>query len=227
MALRIQRRSMGMPRWYVFALIGLAVVALVSGWYMFRWYAHGEEMPVSLPMFSETGPSIEKSSITPELLQQHQVDPQHPRYLSIPSLGLSESRIFAANATEEGVLADPSNLNDVSWFKESSLPGERGVLVMGGYGATSPHKGVFANIHRLGKGDIVQIENGAGERFRYEVRENDKVHVRDIGEQGLKVMMESAEGGREALNIIASDGVWVPRLGQYDHKVMLRAVLVE
>ncbi len=49
----------------------------------------------------------------------------------------------------------------------------------------------------------------------------------DVNTKGMKMMAESAVPGKEALNLITCDGKWVPRLGQFDRRIMLRAVLVD
>ena len=49
----------------------------------------------------------------------------------------------------------------------------------------------------------------------------------DVNTKGMKMMAESAVPGKEALNLITCDGKWAPRLGQFDRRIMLRAVLVD
>ena len=76
-------------------------------------------------------------------------------------------------------------------------------------------------------GDSIEIERGDGKIYRYEVRENQSMPLDEVNSSGMKMMMQSAETGKEALNLITCDGVWVPRLEQFDRRIMLRAVLVE
>ena len=76
-------------------------------------------------------------------------------------------------------------------------------------------------------GDIIEVERGDGEKFRYEVRENQSMHLDEVNNGGMRMMMTSAEEGKEALNLITCDGKWVPRLNQFDRRIMLRATLID
>ena len=87
--------------------------------------------------------------------------------------------------------------------------------------------GVFYKLSTLVKGDTITIQRGDGEKFVYSVVENNSMSIEQVNATGMKSMGVSAEPGKEALNLMTYDGTWVPRLGMFDRRTMVRAVLNE
>ena len=87
--------------------------------------------------------------------------------------------------------------------------------------------GVFAKLGTLKKGERITLERGDGQKFTYAVYENQSMTLDEVNSTGMRMMAESAVPSKEALNLITCDGKWVPRLGQFDRRIMLRAVLVD
>lgn len=226
MALRI-RHDQSWQVWAQRALLVLLIGLLaVTGWYTYRWYMHGEALPVDVPAFAIANSRIDEEEVTEREIDAHQVLVDQPRYLSVAGLGIEKARIFGLGVNDNGALADPSNIHDIAWYNKSATPGSGGVLLMNGHNGGFFKDGIFAKLHTLSNGSIIEVERGDAEVFRYEVREVRKMHLDEVNETGMKMMAESAEPGVEALNIITCDGTWVPRLNQFDHRIMLRAVLV-
>jgi sortase (surface protein transpeptidase) len=100
-------------------------------------------------------------------------------------------------------------------------------MLMDGHNGGITRNGVLAKLGTLQKSDIIEVERGDGRVFRYEVRENQSMDLEEVNTTGMKMMMQSAEVGKEALNLITCDGKWIPRYKQFDRRIMLRAVLVE
>lgn len=187
---------------------------------------HGDELPVDIPVFVTADPDVDESEVTQELVTTHVVDTYAPRYLSIPALGIQNTRVFGVGVDKNGALMAPANISDVAWYSKSATPGSGGVVLVDGHNGGITRNGVFSRLHTLTQGSIIEIERGDGEKFRYEVRENQSMHIDEVNSTGMSMMLTTAEEGREALNIITCDGKWVPRLGQFDRRIMLRAVLL-
>lgn len=199
-----------------------------GGWYGYRWYVHGESLPINVPAFASANPDVDESDVSAQQVSDHYVAPHEPRYISIPSLGVNQTRVIGMGLNESGALADPANINDVAWYKDTGIrPGEGGVLLMNGHNGGITRDGVFAKLGSLSAGQTIEVERGDGKTFRYEVRENQSMALDDVNKNGMKMMLQSAEPGKEALNLITCDGVWVPRLQQFDRRIMLRAVLTD
>jgi sortase (surface protein transpeptidase) len=188
---------------------------------------YGDSLPVSVPVLAVADPSVDETEVTESQTKEHVVAAGEPRYLSIPSLGVYKARVFGTDVTESGALGAPKNLSDIAWYTKSATPGSDGVMLMDGHNGGITRNGVLAKLGTLQKSDIIEVERGDGRVFRYEVRENQSMDLEEVNTTGMKMMMQSAEVGKEALNLITCDGKWIPRYKQFDRRIMLRAVLVE
>ncbi len=205
----------------------LFLVFLTSCWYAYRWYMEGEEPPITVPLFVTADPDVDETEVTAEQIDTHTVPAANPRYVSIPSLGITNTRVFAMGVGKDNSLLSPANISDAAWYDKSATPGSGGVVLMNAHNGGVTRNGVFAKLGTLSKGEIIEIERGDGQKFHYEVRENQSMPLEEVRESGMKMMTQSAEPGKEALNLITCDGKWVPRFKQFDRRIMLRAVLVE
>ena len=228
MALDVRPKRLGYRSWWQWLVAALLVALLIAtGWFTYRWYMYGDDLPVKVPVFAMADPNVDESKVTVELVREHKVSPLHPRYISIPSLGITNTRTFAMGVNSDNMLQSSANISDAAWFDQSATPGSGGVVLVNAHNGGITRDGVFSKLGTLKRGDIIEVERGDGEKFRYEVRENKSMPLDEVNATGMKMMMQSAETGKEALNLITCDGKWVPRLKQFDRRIMLRAVLIE
>jgi len=210
-------------RWI--ALIILIVVIAAAGWYGYKWYTTGD-LPVDVPIASANS-SVDESPVTSTEIDEYIVEPMQARYINIPSLDVQNTRIYPVGLDANNLLTAPANINDVVWYKTSGTPGNGGVLLMQGHNVGINKNGVFYKLSTLVKGDTITIQRGDGEKFVYSVVENNSMSIEQVNATGMKSMGVSAEPGKEALNLMTYDGTWVPRLGMFDRRTMVRAVLNE
>lgn len=228
MALDVKHSTRSQRSWWQWVASGiLLVVLVVTGWFTYRWYMFGDDLPVTFPAFVMADPDVDESEVTAELVDNHTVLPLQPRYVSIPILGVKQTRTFAMGVDANNMLKSPANISDAAWYDKSATPGSGGVVLINAHNGGITRDGVFAKLGTLKKGDIIVIERGDGEKFRYEVRENQSMPLEEVNDTGMKMMMQPVEAGKEGLNLITCDGKWVPRFKQFDRRIMLRAVLVE
>lgn len=212
-------------RWIIFLFIFCVILAAI-GWYTYRWYMTGEEPPI---VQAKSGnPEINEKPVTKEEVAEHTVPDDQPRYISIPSIDVSNTRIFPVGVTSTGQLDTPDNIDDAAWYEKSALPGsDYGAVLLDGHNGGISRNGVFAKLGSLQKGDRIMLERGDGKMFTYEVAENQSMSLEEVNKTGMKMMMQSADPDEEGLNIITCDGKWVPRLKQFDARIMLRAVRID
>lgn len=212
-------------RW-VLAFVIIASV-IVSSWYIYRWYTTGMTPPIPIPV-AKADPSIDESPISEALTEKHEVGKTEPRYLSIDSLNVSKSRVLGGGLNDHNMLEAPRNINDVMWYKKSVTPGnEYGAILVSGHGKGNEQDGVFAKLNTLSEGDTIMIERGDGKLYRYNVVESKTISIDEMAATGLKTMLESIEPGKEGLNLVATAGKWVPSMGQFDQRVLVRTILAE
>lgn len=208
-------------------LVLLCGLLAITGWYTYRWYVAGDPFPLAIPVFATANPDIDETEVTATQVKEHTVPPLQPRYISIPSLGVSDTRVFSVGVESDGALGVPANISDAAWYDKSSTPGSGGVVLIDAHNGGVSRNGVFAKLGTLKKGERITLERGDGQKFTYVVYENQSMTLDEVNSTGMRMMAESAVSGKEALNLITCDGKWVPRLGQFDRRIMLRAVLVD
>lgn len=225
MALYIEPK-INIPLRRIFLLLSVIVVLSLSGWYGFRWYTTGEEPPL-IPIAS-ADPRIDESDISAQAIDSYQVAAKQPRYISIPKLGITNIRIQKVSTTSNNEFDVAKNINDAAWFERSMTPGSGyGAVLINGHASGISKDGPFANLKTLTVGDRITIERGDGKTFTYSVAENKSMPLEEVLKSGMKEMMKSIESGTEGLSLITTDGKWIPRYQEFDHRIMLRAVLVE
>jgi sortase (surface protein transpeptidase) len=217
------KREFHLWKW-LFWLLVIGFI-LASSWFAYRWYTTGEEPPL-IPIAS-ADPKIDESNVSEGEVLNYTVPASHPRYISVPKLGIDKVRIMKVGVTSSGLLDVPKNIHDTAWYEKSATPGQGyGAVLIDGHNGGISKDGVFAKLSTLTEGDEITIERGDGKKFTYSVVSNESMSLQKANESGMKEMMQSAEFDKEGLSLVTCDGKWVPRLQQFDRRVMLRAVAI-
>jgi hypothetical protein len=69
------------------------------------------------------------------------------------------------------------------------------------------------------------LENGGGDVFSYSVIDTQSMAVSDFTTSGMALLAKPANANQEGLNLMTFDGVWVPKLGTFSRRTIVRAVL--
>ncbi len=210
----------------LFWLIFISLL-LACGWYGYRFYTKGELPPVPIPVATAKQDVIE-SPISNKDKDEHKVPPLQPRFLSIDSLNVHNSRVHSVGVAKNGELATPANIFDTGWHKDSALPGEDlGALLMDGHNGGPTKDGVFKNLPSLKRGSTIVIERGDGKKVTYRTESVKVVTLEELNNGGMSELTKSIDIGVQGLNIISCTGNWVPAMQTYDERVVVRAVQVE
>lgn len=174
---------------------------------------------------------VDETEITQEKKDDYQVpNPSFPRYLSIPSLKISNARVVQIGTIKDtGQLDSPKSIYDAGWYTKSGLPGAgKGAVLIDGHNGGPTKGGIFENLGSLSKGSEIIIERGDGQRITYQVADNREMSVEDINNEsnplGMKTMLNSMDPKKEGLNMITCVGDWDYAKNTFNKRVMLRAV---
>ncbi len=210
----------------VFCLI-VGLLAIIGGWYVYRWYTTGAPLPISVPI-AKADPTVDETNVSKVMVDTYTVPALNPRYISIPSLNVGNTRVYPVGVTAQNVLDTPRNINDAAWYKKSMTPGTGyGAVLIDAHNGGISKNGVFAKLSTLKTGDEITVERGDNKKYTYSVVENQIMSLDEVNATGMKMMMQSADPSKEGLNLITCAGKWVPRLGQFDQRVMLRAIATD
>jgi hypothetical protein len=174
---------------------------------------------------------VDETEVTQEKKDDYQVpNPSFPRYLSIPSLKISNARVVQIGTIKDtGQLDSPKSIYDAGWYTKSGLPGAgKGAVLIDGHNGGPTKGGIFENLGSLSKGSEIIIERGDGQRITYQVADNREMSVEDINNEsnplGMKTMLNSMDPKKEGLNMITCVGDWDYAKNTFNKRVMLRAV---
>jgi sortase (surface protein transpeptidase) len=192
-----------------------------------RWYNTGDLSPLPLPV-SAADTSVDETPVSAKQVQDYVVSPEAPRYLEIQKLGITQSRVTKVGLTANHMLDVPRNLADTGWYAKSATPGSGvGAVLIDGHSTGVSRSGVFAKLSSLQKGDQVTIERGDGKSFTYEVYDVRDMTLDQVNKTGMKEMMYSVDPSKEGLSLISSSGKWIPKAQVFDHRILVRATIVD
>ena len=201
-----------------------------TGFYLYVNFIQTKDISSSS---SQTVPSheVDETEVTQEKKYDYQVpNPSFPRYLSIPSLKISNARVVQIGTIKNtGQLDSPKSIYDAGWYAKSGLPGAgKGAVLIDGHNGGPTKGGIFENLGSLSKGSEIIIERGDGQRITYQVADNREMSVEDINNEsnplGMKTMLNSMDPKKEGLNMITCVGDWDYAKNTFNKRVMLRAV---
>ena len=169
---------------------------------------------------------LDETEPTENEIAEYTVSPDRPRYLTIEKLGTAKARILPMGVNMKGELDTPNNIYDVGWYEGSGKPGEGKTMIIDGHNGGPHIYGVFKNLPSLTDGDIIQVERGDGEIFKYRVVENVAIDLNDS--DGYMVnASKSPEPGKESVTLISCTGEWSQSQQTYLSRQFTRATLVE
>lgn len=154
-------------------------------------------------------------------ISNYSVGPTKPRYLDITKIGV-HARVMPLSIDKQGALAAPNNVFDTGWYKDSSLPGENGAMLIDGHISSWTANGVFYDLKKVTSGDKITIVRGDGKNFTYKVVKTDLVAASSVD---MSSLMVSADTNKPGLNIISCSGEVVPGTNEFDKRLVVYSVL--
>lgn len=160
--------------------------------------------------------------LTSQTIQNHQVLPEQPRYISVPKLDIY-ARVFAMGVNSKSQLDTPNNIHDAGWYQGSSKPGTPGAMLFDGHSGIGKTNGIFHDAAKLKDNDKIVVTRGDGQEFMYRVVD---VTVLNVDAVDMTSMVTPASGAQEGINIITCTGKMIPGTTSLDQRVLVRAVRV-
>lgn len=161
------------------------------------------------------GVSFQESAVLGSEVQRSVAAPVR---LKIPKITVDAVVQYVAS-TSEGTMGVPDNTADVGWYKFGPRPGEEGSAVVAGHlNGTDGGAGVFVDLYKLTRGDILSIEDDHGGITNFVVRES------RIYDPGYAEEVFSKNDGKY-LNLITCDGLWDDEKEDYSKRLVVFADL--
>lgn len=132
---------------------------------------------------------------------------------------------LSVNAVVEpvGVLANgemgtSKSLYNVAWYKDGTVPGERGSAVLAGHSGAPGELGIFKNIDQLNNGDEIDYRFKDGRLIKYIIYKKATYPVNDMP---LKDIFNKGDG--KYLNLISCYGNWDYASSRFDKRIVVYA----
>ena len=208
--------------WLIF--FGLCAATM---WYGWRYYSEGELPPVPVPLATARA-DVDESPVEPTQKSEHRAQPNHPRLMTISSMGIDNARVFPVGITGNNEVATPVNIFDIGWYDQSGLPGvDNQTVLLDGHNGGPTKDGVFKRLPGLQTGSLIMIERGDGQKLNYIVEEVKNISLDDMNNGGMQEALNPVKSGTQGLTLISCTGRWVPALNTYDQRVVVRAYQVK
>ena len=226
------KHSKKKPRRVVVVVLSVCWLLLIgyTGFYLYVNFIQTKDINSSSGQ-TVASHEVDETEVTQEKKDDYQVpNPSFPRYLSIPSLKISNARVVQIGTIKNtGQLDSPKSIYDAGWYTKSGLPGAgKGAVLIDGHNGGPTKGGIFENLGSLSKGSEIIIERGDGQRITYQVADNREMSVEDINNEsnplGMKTILNSMDPKKEGLNMITCVGDWDYSKNTFNKRVMLRAV---
>ena len=216
-------------KWAIWSLFGILFLVFLIRVAVFEkdYYTQmegSERDTTGQEVIAEQPELIEVEPTEAEVIE-YTVPADHPRYLSIDKLGISNARILSMGINSAGELDTPSNIFDTGWYNGSGKPGQGGTLIIDGHNGGPHVYGVFKRLPDLESGDIITVERGDGLVYKYSIVENKEIPLSDSNSY-MSVAAKSPEKGRESVTLITCSGEWSQQQRTYLSRQFVRAVLV-
>ena len=144
-----------------------------------------------------------------------------PKRLIIPVIAIN-SNVLHTGITKLGEMEVPSSIVDVGWYKFGSRPGEKGSAVIDGhFGSVKGVPGIFNDLSKLKKGDLLSVFDSAGASTTFKVRE-----TRLFGENDLASSVFFSNDDKAHLNLITCEGIWNKARKSYSGRLVIFTDLV-
>lgn len=192
------------------------VVGAAAGFMLLRGPASAP--PPSRMASAEQQPSARKP--TQAEVERYTVAPDLPKYLSVPALGITRTRIMSLGIGRANAIAAPDNVYDVGWYKASAKPGQPGATFVYGHLSSWQANGVFHDLHRLKPGDRITIIRGDDAAFTYEVVSS-RTYQHDAVD--MQAVLSPVAGATSGLNLMTCAGHVIKGTSEFTERLVVFA----
>lgn len=224
MSLNLSWWKKNWPRvlWGVLGVLVLLFLVRVIFWeHEYYRSKEGSERAVA-PVTS----NVDENDVTDDQKAAYTVAPDRPRYISINRLNVKNARVLGLGINNKGEIDTPANIFDTAWYTSSGKPGAGGTMIINGHNGGPTRDGVFKHLPDLTNGDVVVIERGDGQIFKYKVVESNTIPL-DQADDYMATAQRSPEKGKESLTLISCTGQWSQAQQTYLSRQFVRAVLID
>lgn len=194
------------------------VVCGVSAFVLAAFNLHEQPLP-SIPLSGVAPPSA-PSSVHPseKAIANYQVAPDQPKYIAIPALHISRTRIIQLGLLQSGQIGVPDNIYDVGWYNGSAKPGAAGAMFIYGHVSSWTANGVFYSLKSIRPGDDITITRGDNKIFTYRVVSS-KVYPYNAVD--MATVLSPIDSSASGLNLMTCTGTVLKGTSEFSERLVV------
>ena len=143
-----------------------------------------------------------------------------PELLRIPAIGV-EAEVQHLGVAEDGAMAVPDAIEDVSWYEQGYWPGQNGRAVIAGHVDGLEGPAVFWDLSQLEPGDEIVVE-GKKEKMKFQVQAMESVPL-----EGADISSIFGYSSSPELVLITCSGLYNKSLGTREERLIVYASYIE
>jgi sortase (surface protein transpeptidase) len=179
-----------------------------------------EPKPPSGALTSQSAPSSIKPK--PQVVASYSVPPTNPKYIAIPSVGITNTRIIKLGLSSNNQIAVPDNIYDTGWYDGSSEPGQAGAMFIYGHVSSWTANGIFYNLKKLVTDDSITITRGDNTIYTYRVV---ATKVYPYNNVNMKQVLAPVDPSRPGLNLMTCTGQVIKGTSEFNERLVVFASL--
>lgn len=205
---------------YALIFIGIAGLLLSGLLYALK------PRPRFVPPVNSVAVNQAPSSVKPTTVAtaSYNVAPTLPKYIAIPSIGISNTRVIQLGVTTSNQIATPDNIYDTGWYQGSAKPGQLGAMFIYGHVSSWTADGVFYNLKELKPGEDIIITRGDGQTYSYQVVETKVYAYNDVN---MQTVLSPIQPNSPGLNLMTCTGQVIKGTSEFKERLVVFASLVK
>ena len=146
---------------------------------------------------------------------------EEPKYIRLNTIQ-TEGYIQSVGVDQNKQVAVPNNIHLAGWFRDTVLPGKKGLSIIDGHVDGRTSAGIFKSLGNLKQGDQFTIEMGNGNLKTFKIK---KVSTVDTNLANNELFSQDPLI-KSQLNLITCGGTFDKQSKQYDKRVIAVSELV-
>jgi LPXTG-site transpeptidase (sortase) family protein len=166
------------------------------------------------------------SSVKPSsaAIATYTVAPTLPKYISIPTIGVTNVRIIQLGLASSGQIATPDNIYDTGWYDGSAKPGQPGAMFIYGHVSSWTADGVFYDLKKLKPGDIITVTRGDNQTYTYQV---EATKIYGYNSVDMNTVLSTINSTLPGLNLMTCTGQVIKGTSEFNQRLVVFSSLVK
>ncbi len=208
--------------WLAYTLIIIGIVGLVTSVVLYIRDTRSSEAAAGVKsVLVEPAPASVKPGTN--VIASYNVAPTLPKYIAIPSIGISNTRIIQLGLLKNGQIATPDNIYDTGWYRNSAKPGEAGAMFIYGHVSSWTANGIFYNLKKLKPGQKITITRGDSKTYTYQVI---STKIYPYNNVDMNEVLSPINPNLPGLNLMTCTGQVIKGTSEFNERIVVFTSLV-